>query len=547
MKNETANKSKKTNRKSGRTTGRMITLTLAIIMVLTAVLSASCARENNGRGGTPTATGNIISNPTENVIDNGTLPPEVTPVPATDEPSVTAEITAAPSDVPTGNVTGAPETDKPTDVPTDAPTVVPTDVPTEVPTATPTKAPTATPTKAPTATPTKAPTATPTKAPTATPTKAPTATPTKAPTPTPTESPTDTPVRTPDQPAKLVTGLDLPSSNTTFNADLARALFKICSEDTAKEPMAAKLTEMGFDVLIQKNYDREKTDKSHTSGYTLAKGTIATDNGNKTIYFINIVPTSGSEWYSNFDFVPSHSEDTQFAENFYLAAEDVYNGTRKEIAKDPDAILLICGYSRGGSVSNLLGYIYNEHRSRELNYVYCFATSLTLHKKGGEDTVGGYWDNIFNINNTEDPVTMLPFAEYGFYKKGQNIQLKGSSVTRTVWNRLKNMLLGISPSISSYYNDRHSLTGPGLSDDGITMFELISKIMEGSNGISLENIGGFKDSEAGKLIMSIDPSSDLYPMRQLFESLQSITGLFMYLPLISAHYPDTYASLLEKV
>ena len=518
---------------------------LALLLSLIMVLSVACAGDNNGPDASPATHGNVISEPTDAPAEETAA---VTEVPATDKPATEVPATEEPA-------TEEPATEVPaTEEPTAEPTEVPTEIPTEVP-ATATPAPTQTPSPEPTKTPTPAPTKTPTPAPTKTPTPAPTKTPTPAPTKTPTQRPTSTPTKAPateaptptaeptQDPSKLVT-LTLPASNTEYDLSFARTLFELCTNDSSREGVAAYLTDMGFSIVKQKNFDKPKSDKSHTSGYTLAKGLIATESGNKTIYVINIAPTSGSEWYSNFDFVPSHSEDTRFAENFYLAAEDIYNGTRSELSKNSDALLVICGFSRGGSVSNLLGYIYNEHRDTALNYIYCFATSLTLHKNEDEEDLGGFWDNIFNINNTDDAITELPFAEYGFYRKGNEISLRGSGLAKTTWSRLKKSLVGISPSITSYYNDKHSLTGPGLSEDGMTMFELINKILDGSDGADLSSLASLKDTEAGQLIMSISRDSDLYPIRSLFESLQGL-GALQYLPLVYAHYPETYDSLLK--
>lgn len=507
---------------------KLFVVLLAAVMMI--VAAASCGNDSNT--GTKTAEPVVTEAPT------GVIPEDQTEAPATGE-TVT--------DVPTGEATA-----EPTAKPTDFPTAVPTEVPTEIPTEVPTVEPTATPTIAPTATPTKAPTATPAKTPTPTPTKAPTPTPTKA----PTDRPTATPEPTPKKPTTNVTGFSLGADNTQYNNELAIKLMHLCADDKSKEGTAARMQEAGLEVLVQKNYDKNKTDASHTSPYTLGYGLINMGGTKKTVYVIAIAPTNNGEWLSNFDFAPSHSEDVQFAENFYMAAVDAFNNTKAKVLADPDALLVICGYSRGGSVANLLGYLYNEERNTALNYVYTYAAGLTVHKKADEsDTVGGYWDNIFNIVNSADAICEMPFAEHGFYRKGNDVVLQGGS-TADSWKSLKKDLLKISPTITSYYGDKHNLKAAGLSDDGMTLFDLLYSLIRdvidaGVTEFSTDSFNQLKNTPTVKLILTIDKKSDLYPVRALVEPLTKdmfTAGMaaLRYYPIVTAHEASTYLSLLGE-
>lgn len=516
-------------------------LAIILITLIAAMLFISCAKGGDQTTAASATPENIVANPT----------PEGN-IPATENPSETVNTDPALTATPTDEQTA-------TGVPVTAHTADPTDVPTEQPTPTPT--PTQAPTDVPTEQPT--PTATPTQIPTATPTRVPTATPTKAKTPTPTkEAATPTAEPTPKRPTNVVTGITLPAGNTVYDNNFALSLFHLSGDDTSKEGVAANLKAAGFNVVFQKNYNKAKDDASHTSPFTLAEGLIDVAGTKKTIYLITVAPTCNGEWIANFDFAPSHSADIQFAENFYLAALDAFNSTKDQVLADPDAVLVVCGYSRGGSVANLLGYMFNEARDNKLNYTYAFAAGLTVHKNAaGEDTVGGYWDNIFNVVNSADSVTVLPLEENGFFRKGNDIVLNGGNLS-SEWTKLKNDLLSISSTIPSYYNDKHSLTGPGLSEDGMTLFEVLSSLISdvlnsGLSGSDIDisdfsgTIAKIKAIPAVATILSVSRQSDLYPLRALLEKFTGsalLAGInyLVYAPLIEAHTMNTYLSLMGE-
>ena len=89
--------------------------------------------------------------------------------------------------------------------------------------------------------------------------------------------------------------------------------------------------------MKQGNFDKADDDISHTCAYTLAKRTIAIGGVNRMLYVIAVRGTYGGEWYSNFDFAPSHTDNGAFAENFLFAAEDVLIGIKDyvDISENP--------------------------------------------------------------------------------------------------------------------------------------------------------------------------------------------------------------------
>lgn len=538
MKNALTSTSKKSNRsiqnRLSFKRNRPVLLTvivLAMIIALCAALGA-CAKsgdgnEANDRTDLP-ATEAVVIN-TEQPGNDPTGEPAGTELPATDVPA---------TDVPTQEITELPATDAPTDVPTE----IPTEVPTEVPTPVPTEVPTPTPTERPTATPTKKPDPTPTKGPTTTPQK-PTSTPSK---PTPTD-PSAT-----ERPEVSVKGIVLPADNS-YSRELALSLITIGSSDKTKEGLAANITNAGFTVVKQGNYDKEKTDPSHTAAYTLGKGTILRDGEKRNIFLLIVRSTDYGEWYSNIDFAPSHSDLTLYAENFQAAAQDIYDSVSKTVLADKKAVLLISGHSRGGAVANLLGLMFNAARDPGLNYIYAFASPTTLHTPSdGSDKLSVYADNIYNVINRYDPFPELPPSEMGFYRPGNDVILEGNSVPWSTWKSLKSSLIKISGTIGSYYNDRHSLTQAGLAEDGMTLYELLKQVIDLLMNTDLSDTSdtmalmqSIVGSDTYKMISGISRQSDLYPVSQMLSLTNLLFNYEKYTALGENHKVETYIDLLQ--
>lgn len=538
MKNALTSTSKKSNRsiqnRLSFKRNRPVLLTvivLAMIIALCAALGA-CAKSGDGN-----ETNDRTDLPaTEAVVINTEQPGnDPTGEPAGTESTTAFAATDVPAtDVPTQEITELPATDAPTDVPTEIPTEVPTPVPTEVPTPAPTERPTATPTKKPDPTPTKGPTTTPQK---------PTSTPSK---PTPTDPPAT------EGPEVSVKGIVLPADNS-YSRELALSLITIGSSDKTKEGLAANMTNAGFTVVKQGNYDKEKTDPSHTAAYTLGKGTILRDGEKRNVFLLIVRSTEYGEWYSNIDFAPSHSDLTLYAENFQAAAQDIYDSVSKTVLADKKAVLLISGHSRGGAVANLLGLMFNAARDPGLNYIYAFASPTTLHTPSdGSDKLSVYADNIYNVINRYDPFPELPPSEMGFYRPGNDVILEGNSIPWSTWKSLKSSLIKISGTIGSYYNDRHSLTQAGLSEDGMTLYELLKQVIDLLMNTDLSDTSdtmalmqSIVGSDTYKMISGISRQSDLYPVSQMLSLTNLLFNYEKYTALGENHKVETYIDLLQ--
>ena len=461
------------------------------------------------------------------------------PVPGkTDEPAATAD--AGATDVPenTGNPggdeTAAPvATDAPTDTeaPADTEAPVVTDAPTDEPTATPTEEPTEEPTPVPTDTPT--PTPTPTEAPTATPTSAPTdaptSMPTDAPTSGPTSAPTEQPTATPDTTKYF--DIALPGDNKTFSLDFAKEVLNL-NLSNAKDEVKAILQAHNLSVrnADQKYYEKAATDYSHTSAFTIGTGKVKYGGAARDIVVVVVRGTSGGEWHSNFDFAPSHDDNTLYAENFYQASTDIYTYVKRAIAHTSNPIVLFTGFSRGAACANLLGVLYNNEYGSSNGFIYTFATPNTIRSA----SVCSDGSNIFNVLNPADVVTMVPPVEMGFFRAGTDIMLPDTNHYATGIKQMLSSVTTVATGIKSYYEDKHSLVQPGLDpENGMSVYDLFEQ---------LANVAGGGDVMAALRVLSqIQRGSDLYPFFSLAITLsagsESIT---------SQHQPNTYIGLLNE-
>ncbi len=311
----------------------------------------------------------------------------------------------------------------------------------------------------------------------------------------------------------------LPASSSEYSLTLAMSALTLCTGH-GQEPQKSVLEQAGFTVLKQENYDKVPEDVSHTCAWTLGKRDILHEGKNRTLLIVTVRGTNGGEWISNFDFAPSHDDDTFYAENFLFCAQEVLEGIREELEQEEKPLLLICGHSRGAACANLLGVLLDEERGPEDIYVYTFATPTTLRGEALEKD----YPNIFNLLNPCDVVTLVPPLSLGYGRAGKDVVLPNSRETAEGLDQAMAALEALTPTISAYYEVRHSLTGPGLSDEGMTVFEFMCLLTGAFNGAAFS-------------LPEIAPDSDLAP-------LTAMNGGGTDASLLMQHMPFTYQTLM---
>ena len=414
--------------------------------------------------------------------------------------------------------------------------------------------------------PTPEPTPTPTPKPTPTPTPTPEPAPTPAPTPAPEPADSREHIPSPEIGAEVPPDLMvmaqmpylpvgtplLPDSSSEYSQLLAMQCLLLCAGHT-EENSRSLFETAGFDVLKQQNFDKDEEDASHTCAWTLAKRELTYQGETRTLFAIAVRGTNGGEWYSNFDFAPSHDDNTMFAENFLACAQEVLAGVQEELQSAEDPLILVCGHSRGAACANLIGLLLDETvGDSEGIFVYTFATPTTIRGNARYKT----YPNIFNHINPCDMVPLVPLSGWGYGRAGKDIILPADPVQAAKLSAGFEMLLGIAPSISSYYNDRHSLTEPGLSEMGMTTFDVMNLLTQSfllsDNGLLSGNTGGDTgadaSAEAPQMDMSsmISPQSDLAPLFGILAKGMENGGVET-MKLLMQHMPGTYFTLLTNL
>ncbi|MBQ1846888.1 MAG: hypothetical protein II135_02680 [Clostridia bacterium] len=327
-----------------------------------------------------------------------------------------------------------------------------------------------------------------------------------------------------DEPEPVPTVLpDMPKSSSSLSYDFALTLLNFAGVSN-ESGMVSRLKAAGLTHVLSMNFTKAPNDASHTCAYVVGK---CVRNG-KEVYVVAVRGTSGGEWLSNFDFAPSHDNETQYAENFLYCAEDIFEHIKGYLNASSDSQIVVCGHSRGAAAANLLGVLLDREYGKERVYAYTFATPYTVRGAAAEIE----YDNIFNFINPDDIVTYIPPSEYGFKRAGRDIILPSGGENADVIKALSD-ITKVVPDIRSYYENRYSLTGPGLSEDGSTVYELF-----------VNTITGFVDGTYDIEIPMIMPTSDLYPVMQLFYKFYKIKTM---MAIRNAHEPDTYLALINQI
>ena len=153
-------------------------------------------------------------------------------------------------------------------------------------------------------------------------------------------------------------------------------------------------------------------------GYIIAAKKLPDDT-----FLIPVVIRShcyGGEWVSNAHAVEEAYPD--HAVGFKAAADGVYDAVTDYITRrgfDRGRVKLwLCGYSRGGAVTNLLGarFTFESGIGKDNIFAYSFATPVTVF-----DRACLFTDNIFNIMSEMDIVPRMPLRYWALTRYGADM------------------------------------------------------------------------------------------------------------------------------
>ncbi len=327
----------------------------------------------------------------------------------------------------------------------------------------------------------------------------------------------------------------LPESSEVFSLEFAKEALALCgvgSESSARSTMRAA----GYEALVLKNYDKAADDVSHTCAFVIGKKTVEYGGEERTLLAVVIRGTSGAEWYSNFDVAPSRDENTVFAENFMLAAEDVFAALKPCIEAEERPLILATGHSRGAAAANLLGVLLDAAYGQENVFVYTFATPNTVRGEMAEREYG----NIFNVVHRCDLVTYLPMSSMGYSRPGTDVYLEGPAEDLASVEKVVDTLCALATDLNSYYNVRHSLNSAGESEDGMTPYEIMQMLSAGfTGGASSAQAGSGMGGMSGMSMMK----SDYAALFTLLAKARTPEGarIFTY------HMPEQYKKGLDAL
>ena len=144
----------------------------------------------------------------------------------------------------------------------------------------------------------------------------------------------------------------------------------------------------------------------------------------------------GSEWASNARVGLKGDH-----EGFSKAAKAVYNQLEKYVNKYDIDKIWICGFSRGGAVSNVLGKLVIDHNTVPSGNLYCYTFEAPYTTNSITSSSDG--EGIYNTVLLSDPIPQVPLATWGFHRYGHNmyISLKTSSNYKNVIKKVKKNIM----------------------------------------------------------------------------------------------------------
>lgn len=348
---------------------------------------------------------------------------------------------------------------------------------------------------------------------------------------------------------------DFSASSTVFDPDLAQYALQIAELGYSPATQESMLRAQGFQQLGVYNSSRNRNDDRHVAAYTVYER--ATENGSSEV-ILAIRGTGEGEWKLNLDLMPSGNYDLPYAENFFLAAEDIRTTQEAFLSGLEDPVFLITGFSRGAAVANLLGALLTDRFGGDRVFVYTFATPRTV--------VGEHasYPNIFNVINPADIITFLPFPAWGFERYGIDIELpvdhetlmtaaREAFLQRSDRNGRSELPLGslpavektvhtmeaLAPGVREGFTVRHALSHPGEAlpeEEGMTAGEALLEIFDGSMYSLMHPENGTEPS-------SFSPN-DFSPLLETMQEGARTAGNGW---LTDMHQPATYGAWITAI
>ena len=348
-----------------------------------------------------------------------------------------------------------------------------------------------------------------------------------------------------------------PADSCVYDGVFAQQALQI-AESTGLPGQGSILAAAGYQQVGVYNTVRPAGDGRHIAAYAVYDQALA--DGRRAV-ILTVRPTGEGEWPLNMDLMPSGNYDLEYAENFFLAAQDVLDTQADYLASLENPVFLVTGYSRGAAVANILGARLTDAYGPGRVYCYTFATPRTVR---GEYPAYG---NIFNVVNPCDLVTYLPFPQWGFERYGTDIVLPLDGADEETKGRVKAAynaradrmgefllfpeeevaqglvatIAAAFPTVAGAYTHRHALTHPGLAgadEPGMTGAEMMLALMGSFMGDASDggNVWGLNDGQGAENDFSpiLEAMFDL-----MFAGEKETLGMM--------HMPATYGAWMTEI
>lgn len=344
--------------------------------------------------------------------------------------------------------------------------------------------------------------------------------------------------------AQAVESIDLPEKSTDISFELAKEALTLCTGHS-KSGQAEMMLNSGFEIVLQKGYDKKNEDTSHTCAFTVGKKLVDYYGQARTLFVVAIRGTNAGEWVSNFDFARESMNGNVYAENFLQSGEAVYLNLIPLLTDYPDALILVCGHSRGAAAANMLGMTLDDVLGKDNVYVYTFATPTTYR---GNDGITGY-ENIFNFINPADVVPHLPLEGWGYGRIGIDLVLPNEPESIERIESAMAEFAETSPTIRQYYQQKHSLIGADDENDNensFTTYQIMLAMASSMTGIRYDENGGRNMADM-YAIMDGSATGSESKYAGLFNRLDKVIGRdgSWGMDIFGQHMPMAYTALID--
>jgi len=283
-------------------------------------------------------------------------------------------------------------------------------------------------------------------------------------------------------------------SSDTYDPALAQQALAIAETCYTLPLQQLYMGKLGYLKTGDYNMARQAGDTRHVAAYCVYQ---KAPGAGRDALVIAVRGTGEGEWPLNMELMPGGRYDLEYAENFFLAAQEVLDTLAEQIDGLQNPLFLITGHSRGAAVANILGAKLTDRFGAENVYAYTFATPRTV--RGDYPAYG----NIFNVINPADLITYLPFPQWGFGRYGVDVTLPVDGASPQLIAQVKEAydqradkigefaafpdgsrftvsfvetMAKAFPTVAESYTVRHALAHPGEAgpeEEGMTGSELL--------------------------------------------------------------------------